>query len=91
MVGCELEEGAVAEDAVALKGDFPFQGGPPRVQHSSHSPGLGRLLEAIEDSQGSLSTAEHNSLVKVGALALRRARAGTECVSCKLCVHILRE
>lgn len=65
MIGSELEEGTVAEDAVALTGDFPFRGGPPRVQHASHSPGLHRLLEAIEDSQGALTTAEHNSLVKV--------------------------
>lgn len=55
----------MAEDAVALTGDFPFCSGPPRVQRASHSPGLRRLLEAIEDSQGALTTAEHNSLVKV--------------------------
>ena len=75
VVGCELEGGAEMEDAIALKGDFPFQGiGPPRVQHTSHSPGLHRLLEAIEDSQGKLSTAEHTSLVKVGG--------GDSCMVC---------
>ena len=70
VVFSELEEAGTA-DALHLKEDFPFEGGPPTTARASHSPGLGRLIEAIEDCREALSTAEHNSLVKV---LLRRSR-----------------
>ena len=60
----ELEETG-ATDALQLTEDFPFEARPPTTAHASHSPALARLVEAIEDCKDSLSTAEHNSLVKV--------------------------
>ena len=62
----ELEE-AGAADALHLVEDFPFEGGPPTTTGASHSPGLGRLIDAIEDCRDALTTAEHNSMVKVRA------------------------
>jgi hypothetical protein len=75
VVFSELEE-AGAADALQLTEAFPFEGGPPTTARASNSPGLGRLIEAIEDCRDALSTAEHNSLVKV------LAQAGTPLLPC---------
>ncbi len=74
----ELEE-AGAADALLLAEDFPFEAGPPTTVGQSHSPGLGRLVDAIEDCRDALSTAEHNSLVKVLTKALPRLPGSLMC------------
>ena len=74
VVFSELEE-ADAADALLLAEDFPFEAGPPTMVGQSHSPGLGRLVDAIEDCRDALSTAEHNSLVKVLIIASLRGRS----------------
>lgn len=45
---------------------FPFEGCPPTKAEPGHSPGLHRLTQAIQAKLPGMSTAERNSVIKVG-------------------------
>jgi hypothetical protein len=50
---------------------YPFEGCPPAKPERGHSPGLHRLVAAIQAKLGHMSSAERNSLIKVGEGAYR--------------------